>query len=390
MINEDRYYIKISNENILNDLQSHPYTAYSYTITGITGTCCYISSISSSTVFVTGNTNVLLSMSQVVTGGTKGNSILTDLTIPILLRETAVDVGYFSVFDGAILQADVVKNFVFSATTVLPNRYYFYNTSEKELKNFLKLSTYKVDWGDGQPQTTVTTTSPNFIFHDYLNSGKYTITLTQTTPWGVNTVKKKVVVPFTATTITNPKGTAYFTPNVGSWSATPISYDFIFDGDAINQISAQTSNNYVSVPFVVSGYTTSRLSELERYGVNKYPVNVPIINNGVVFGQVDSIGPAYTGYTIEGAQYLDLPDGKTVYFFNSSGLTSNWMVQSAMTKQESLINIVSDPEVQSDIYIERGKNSALERIERLGEVDNVGDLEEYGYKFFKFINQNNF
>jgi len=390
MVNEDRYYIKICHENILNDLHHHPYTAYSYTITGVTGTCCYVSSISSSTVFVTGMTDVYLSMSQVVTGGTNGNSILTDLTIPILFRETAVDAGYYSVFDGAILQADVVKNFVFSATTTLPNRYYFYNTSQKELKTFLKLSTYNVDWGDGKPKDIITTTSPNFIFHDYTNSGTYLITLTQTTPWGVNTVKKNVVVPFTGTTIPNPNGTAYFTSNVGSWSATPISYDFIFDGDAVNKISVQTSNNYVSVPFIVSGYTTSRLNELERYGVNKYLVNVPIINNGDIFGVVNTIGSSYTGYTIEGTQYLDLPDGNTVYFFDSSGLTSNWMVQSAMTKQESLINIVSDPEVQSDIFIERGKNSALERIERLGEVDNIGDLEEYGYKFFKFVNQNNF
>lgn len=390
MVNEDRYYIKISNENILNDLQSHVYTASTYTITGVTGTCCYISSISSSTVFVTGTTNELLSMRQVVTGGTNGNSILTGLTIPILFRQTAVDVGYYSVFDGAILQSDVVKNFVFSSSTMLPNRYYFYNTSEKELKTFLNLSSYKVNWGDGQPEDIVTTTSPNFIFHDYLNPGNYTITLKQTTPWGLNEVKKDIVVPFTATTITNPNGTAYFTPNNGSWSATPISYDFIFDGDANNTISSQTSNNYVSVPFTITGFTSSRLSELERYGVNKYPVNVPVINNGVIFGVINSIGPSYTGYTIEGTQYIDLPDGKTVYFFQSSGLTSDWMVQSAMTKEESLLNIVSDPEVQSDIYIERGKNSALERIERLGEVDNVGDLELYGYKFFKFVNQNNF
>lgn len=389
-MNEDYYYIKISHENVLNDIFPEPYTANTYVITGITGTCCYISSISSDTVYVTGLTYAYSSMADILSGGTNGDSLLTGLTIPILFRETAVDIGYYSVFDGAIMQADVVKNFVFSATTSLPKRYYFYNTSETQLRTFLQLSTYSVDWGDSSPLQTITTTSPNYIYHDYINSGSYLITLIQNTPWGTNTVKKTVVVPFTGTTIQNPNGSAYFTPNIGSWSATSISYDFIFSGDSDNHISSQTSNNYVSVPFLVSGYTTSRINELSQYGVTKYPLYVPTIKNGQQFGVITTMSPSYTGYTIEGVQYLDFPDKTTVYIFNSSGLTSDWMVELAITKNESLMNIVNDPEVQSDVYIERGKNSASERVERLGEIDNIGDLENYGYGFFNFVNQSNF
>ena len=389
-MNEDYYYIKISHENVLNDIFPEPYTAYTYLITGVTGTCCYISSISSDTVYVTGLTYAYSSMTDILSGGTNGSSLLTGLTIPILFRETAVDIGYYSIFDGNLLQADVVKNFVFSATTSLPKRYYFYNTSETQLRTFLQLSTYSVDWGDSSPLQTITTTSPNYIFHDYINNGSYVITLNQNTPWGLNTVKKTVVVPFTGTTIPNPKGTAYFTSNVGSWSATPISYDFIFSGDSDNHISAQTSNNYISVPFLISGYTTSRINELSQYGVTKFQLYKPIVKEGQQFGVITSMGSSYTGYTIEGVQYLDFPDKTTVYIFNSSGLTSDWMVESAITKNEALMNIVSDPQVQSDVYIERGKNSALERIQRLGEVDNIGDLENYGYGFFNFVNQTNF
>lgn len=389
-MDEDKYYIKISPENILGDLVSKPYTGYSYVITGITGSCCYVSSISSSTVYVTGMTGVYSSMTSLLSGGTDGSSLFTGLTIPILFRETAVDIGYYSVFDGAILQADVVKNFLFSATTSLPYRYYFYNTSERDLRNFLQLSSYSVDWGDGTPNQSITTLSPNYLSHDYVTAGEYRITLTQTTPWGVNTVKKDVVVPFTGTTIPNPRGTAYFTSNVGSWSATPISYDFIFSGDSDNRISSQTSNNYVSVPFIISGYTSSRLNELRQYGVVPFPLYVPVVQNGQAFGVITAITPTYTGYTIQDIQYLDFADKTTIYIVGSSGLTSNWMVQSAMTKNEYLMNIVGDAEIQSDIFIERGKNSALERIERLGEVDNIGDLENYGYGFFNFVDQNNF
>jgi hypothetical protein len=44
------------------------------------------------------------------------------------------------------------------------------------------------------------------------------------------------------------------------------------------------------------------------------------------------------------------------------------------------------PEVQTDVFVERGKYSPFEYIQRLGEVDNVGDLQRYGYGFFKINN----
>lgn len=386
---EDKYYIQINHQNILGDLYPQVYTAYSYTITGVTGNCYCIELISSSTENVTGTTISLLPMATVLSGGTNGTSLLTGLTVPILFREDTTDVGYYSVFDGAVLQANVVTNFVFSASPRNPNRYYFYNTSEQELKNFLQLSNYTVDWGDNTLTQSITTTSPNFIFHNYANSGVYTILLTQTTPWGTNQIRKTISVPFTGTTIDNPRGTAYFTSNVGAWSGIPVSYDYIFTGDSLNIISVQTSDNYTLVPFFISGYTSSRINELKQYGANPYPLFNPIVLNGQQYGIITTKSSTYTGYTIQGVNYFDFPDGTTAYIFESSGLTSNWMVQSAMTKNEALMNIVMDPQVWSDIFIERGKNSALERVQRLGEVDNIGDLEQYGYRFFNFVDFNN-
>lgn len=392
-MNEDKYYIKISPEVIIGDLVSIPYTGtpiYYKVLTGNTNQCCVVTGYTHNVDYPTGTTGYYLPMQEVLSGGTNGSSLLTGLTIPIMITQNAIDLGFYSVFDGAILQSDVVKNFVFSATTGSPYMCYFYNTSEKDFKTFLELSTYEVDWGDNTPPTTITTTSPNYYNHLYLNDGEYTITLSQTNPWGVNTVKKTVVVPFTGTTITNPNGVAYFTPNIGSWSATPISYDFIFTGDSVNTVAAQTSDNYVTIPFMVTGYTQSRLSELSFYGVNKYKSYDWVTKNGVNYGQITTninTFTDYTGYTIDGVQYIDFPDGTTTYGLSSSGLTANWMEQYPITKQESLLNIISDPEVQSDIFIERGKNSATERVERLGEVDNLGDLVNYGYGFFNVVNQ---
>jgi hypothetical protein len=367
---ENLYNIKISPETISGDIFK----------------VCY----PSGATYDSGCTYVYSSMTSILSGGTNGDSLLTGLTIPILITENAVDLGYYSVFDGAIMQADVVKNFIFSATTGSPYVYYFYNTSEHQLKNYLQLSSYTIDWGDGvNTGDTITTYSPNYISHDYtpFGPGQYTITLKQKNPWGVNTVKKTITVPYTGITINNPNGTAYFTPNIGSWSATPISYDFIFSGDAVNQISAQTSNNYVSVPFIISGYTSSRITELQSYGSIKYVPYVTIGINSTSTGVINTISPTMTAYTIDDVVYYDFIDGTTVYILNSSGLTDNWMVQEAITKDESLLNIVYEPEIQSDIYIERGKNSALERVERIGEVNSIGSLVNYGYGFFNVVQQ---
>lgn len=384
---EDRYYIKISPENISSDLVQVPYTASSYVITAITGNCCFITTVPQGIGFVTGTTGYYVPMQKLLSGGTNGISTLTGLTIPLLFRENNVDIGFYSVFDGAVLQKDVVTNFVFSARTNQPYRYYIYNTSEKDLKKFLTLSSYRVNWGDGYEENLLTTSKD----HVYATSGTYKITLKQKTPWGLNTVSKTVVVPFTNISIPDPFGNATFTPNIGSWSATPISYDFIFTGDSINLISSQTSDNYTSIPIIVSGFTQSRIEELRQYGKNPFITGKCIQKDGencwgVITSQV-SIPSSFTAYTIQGTNYIDFEEGYTVYLFNSSGFTSNWMVQSAMTKNEALLNVVFDPEVQSDIFIERGKNSALERVERIGEVDNIGDLENYGYGFFNLETQ---
>ena len=90
---------------------------------------------------------------------------------------------------------------------------------------------------------------------------------------------------------------------------------------------------------------------------------------------------------INGIDYYDYNDGTTIYVAKSSGLTSNWLVSSGLTKDETLINVVDQPLIFSNVYIERGKNSVFERVRRLGEVSTIGGLTIYGYKFFN-VNKN--
>jgi len=336
------------------------------------------------TVNVSGTpVGVYSGMTQILTAGPGGTSLLTGLTIPILVTENVSDMGYYSPFDGAVTQLDVVNNFIFSSTTSSPYVYRVYNTSD-DFKKFLEFATYTVDWGDGSPVNNFNQLAPASIIHQYPTVvSAYTITLTQTNPWGTNIIKKEITTPYRNVSIPNPNRTAFFISNNGSWSATPVSYDFIFSGDAENNVADQVSSTFLTVPFTVSGTSASRIQELAQYGPQKFVVGAPVIIQNQLFGVVNNISPLFTGYTIQGVDYYDFKDGTTRYFVQSSGLTQNELTAQFYYKDPALQKSVGDAEVVTNFYIERGKNSAYEQIQRLGEVDSLGDLINYGYGFFK-------
>ena len=394
---ERDYHIKISPEFISGDIFKVSYNAGTITGTGIVNKCCIIPA-ETFKIDLTGTSYVYSSMTDILSGGTNtknyskvthqlGTSLLTGLTIPILLTETTVDVGYYSVFDGMVLQQNTMLNFVFSGNSIYPNRCYFFNTSDIEFKKYLEFSTYQIDWGDGQV-SAVTSTS---MYHNYSNSTAYTITLSGMSPWGTNIITKTINTPFTGVTISNPKGTANFKPAGGNWANTLLSYDYIFSGDSscdatLNDI--HLFNPITNIPFLITGYTTSSLSDLKQYGTTLYKPGTQVTGNTGMIGTYSGVSwdGLYTAYTINDIDYYDYSDGKTLFVVKSSGLTSDMLVCQPIVKNDLLMNIIDEAEVQSNIFIERGKNSALERVERLGEVDNVGDLVKYGYKFFNVNN----
>jgi hypothetical protein len=213
-------------------------------------------------------------------------------------------------------------------------------------------------------------------------------------PWGLNIVKKTITLPISGVTIPNPNGTAYFVPQGGSWSGTPLSYDYLFSGDSSCDFALESYDDFTSVPFLVTGYTKSSLNDLRVYGNRNnlygggFILGFPITGSSGVIGTFhgpDSSG-LFTSYTINDILYYDYIDGTTIFLVEQSGFTNDTIVCSAITKDEVLMNVISEPEVQSNVFVERGKLSGLERLIRLGEVDNVGDLEKYGYKFFNIVN----
>ena len=379
------YKFVISPENIKSDLTFVGFTGDTNILNFIDPCCLTDSTQTRSDV---GQTGVYLPMSYILSGNTGGTSFLTGRSVNIMITESAVDIGYYSPFDGMIVQADVLNNFIVTADTINPYTYKFYNTSDLELIKFLSLVTFTLDWGDGSPNQTVLGITP--ITHIYPTSqNQYLITLTANSPWGISKVQKPVNTPFTNVTIPNPDGTITFYPAGGSWSATPVSYNYLFTGDSNTNVVDYYSYNYTSVPFPITGYTESTLNDLAQYGPKnnlvggKYKLGVQVTGSTGGIGTFYGVDPngTYTAYTMNDVIYHDYED-YTIYFLESYGFVPDELLMTGITKNEGLLNVIDQPEIITNVYIERGKYTPLENVMRLGEVDNVGDLQKYGYKYF--------
>lgn len=379
------YTFIVSPENIKSDLTFVGFTGET-DITTFIDPCCLTNSTQS--LSDVGQTGVYLPMAYLLSGNTGGTSFLTGLSVNIMITESAVDIGYYSPFDGMVVQADVLNNFIATGNTINPYTYTFFNTSNLELIKFLSLVKFTLDWGDGSPTEPVLGITP--LTHIYpTGQNNYVITLTSSSPWGISKVQKSIITPFTNATIPNPQGNMVFYPAGGSWSATPISYDYIYTGDSQTDINSYYSYNYTTVPFPITGYTESTLNDLFQFGpkvnlvAGKFKLGVQVTGTtggiGTFYGE-DPSG-TYTAYTMNGVVYHDYDD-YTIYITDSYGFAPGDIVMDPITKNEALLNVIDQPEIITNVYIERGKYTPLENVMRLGEVDNIGDLEKYGYKYF--------
>ena len=385
MINN--YYVRISPGVIKGDIFYSGYNNTPYVIPPVIDPCCPTTD-TGTTVVTTGSTGYYKPLPEVLSGGTNGISLLDDLSIPIFLTESTIDLGYYTPSDGYVLQKDLVNNFLFTADTGNTYKYYVYNTSEIEKLAYLNGTKYFIDWGDNTVVESFDTFFPNYKSHLYSQDSTFEISVSAITIFGTTIVKKTITTPYSAVTISNPNGIEYFVSNHGSWSATPISAEYLYEYDSNNSASYQATSNFVSVPYTITGFTESTINELQQYGASKYPppgitVTASTGNVGVYFGPDPT--NTYVAYRINDVDFYDYQDF-TLYAYQSSGITENDLSVEPLIKDETLLNVVMEPEVQSNVYVERGKISALESLQRMGEVNSVGDVETYGYGFFNVVN----
>jgi hypothetical protein len=138
--------------------------------------------------------------------------------------------------------------------------------------------------------------------------------------------------------------------------------------------------------FTYLGIGGSRLDEKKKYGSNTY--------EGITTGVTDG-GTKFTGYTISSTgvtktsvmYYRDFEDGYTLITGNTINFQKEEVINYVLSRNEHFLGFVEQPTVYSDVFVERGKQGVMEKNLRLGEIDNIGELNVYGNGFFKIKKQ---
>lgn len=148
-----------------------------------------------------------------------------------------------------------------------------------------------------------------------------------------------------------------------------------------------------SFSFIAIG--SSRVSEKKLYGSNGY--------SGLTISTktISGVTMNYTGYTIDSLYFEDYNTGytqitgKTPNYFTASGVTignssdyaTEYVINKMLTRNEHFLGFIEQPRVYSDIFVERGKLGVMELNLRLGEIDNMGELDVYGNGYFNVKKQ---
>ena len=90
----------------------------------------------------------------------------------------------------------------------------------------------------------------------------------------------------------------------------------------------------------------------------------------------------------------NLDDGSCIYSLDFPEEGNNFLdgslvqlCREPLVKEEVLMNVCQPTEIQSEVFIERGKQSVFETNQRLGEVRTIGGLIIYGYGFYNIKEQ---
>lgn len=295
----------------------------------------------------------------------------TDYNLPIYLEAKADELGLMVGFDGDIEQTEQLCNFVYSANT--GNTLTVYNSASNiKLKRIIDAA-FTINWGDGSATESIGILSGKT--KTYSASGIKNVSITMVAPWKTETVTKQIKLPLTTN---NPTNLATFT-----YTGATLPY-FNVTGETYLQ-SGRTqnyNNNYDYSGNSFTGTTTflalgkSRKIEKKLYGGNTY--------SGVTGTTITIDGTSYNcdKYVIDDLTYLDLSDGTTYITGNTATFVSESQFTKRLTRNEHYLGFVSEPAIYSDIFVERGKMGVAEFNLRLGEIDNLGELDIYGNGFF--------
>jgi hypothetical protein len=175
---------------------------------------------------------------------------------------------------------------------------------------------------------------------------------------------------------------------------------------------SNTENNYYNfVDIVITATTDSRLEDVRSYSAinpfrTNFDVNAETYENyeGLIVNGVDriqSMGEPKiyvldtpndfnlgTNNQISGLQFKEYSGKtKTTLRYIGEGFNKTNISLSAITKEEYLFGIISPPEVENDVFIDRGITTVMDMHLRLSEIKNLKGLESYGNGYYKLNKQ---
>lgn len=145
--------------------------------------------------------------------------------------------------------------------------------------------------------------------------------------------------------------------------------------------------------YVVTGTSSSRLVELKKFKdtndfMDKYYSNGSLTNNGVDYN--NSIENEVIVYYISGVKYIDYPQNNLT-FFSFEGVEPDNnpdFIDAPIIKNPNKSNVVSQPKISSDVFIDRQQQSIFDKNYRLEFIGNLGELATYVSGKFYNIKKN--
>jgi hypothetical protein len=301
------------------------------------------------------------------------------INLPIFLESTVDEMGVLVSFDGGVEQVEQLCNFSYTQTG---STITVFNTVNPDKLRKIVEQTYTINWGDGN--TSGLTVNSGIVgqgmpskTHTYTGNTEYIITLTLDSPWTKEKISKKITVPQNITVA----------DSLGTYTYTGTSLPYLNNTTYYLQ-SGRTQNYLNNLDYTnntghtVSGFTymalgKSRINELKQYGSSTIP--------GMSTGTTD--GSIWSGYTIDGLYYRDFPDNYTMITGTTTGFTQEEVFNNMITRNEHFLGFIDDPTIYSDIFVERGRQGVMENNLRLGEIDNMSELDVYGNGYFNVKKQ---
>jgi hypothetical protein len=294
--------------------------------------------------------------------------------LPIFLESTVDEMGVMVSFDGGVEQVEQLCNFTYTQSGSMVT---VYNSVNPDKLRKIVEQTYTIEWGDGS--TSGLTVNSGVVgqglpskTHTYTGTTGYTISLSLDSPWTQEKISKNIIVPQNIS-VANPLGTFTGMTIPAYTNITGQTQDYLNNLDYTNN----TGNTISGFTYMALG--KSRINELKQYGSSTIP--------GMVTGQTSGTTEIWSGYTIDNLYYRDFPDNYTMITGTTTGFTKEEVFNNMITRNEHFLGFIDDPTIYSDIFVERGRQGVMENNLRLGEIDNMSELDVYGNGYFNVKKQ---